>query len=127
MWHPYYQLGEAASAVAKTGTGGIDQITGKKRYPPVKPTGLLHLPKKAREKRKRVEERVEESRELQAEIAARLAREFAEETAEITAFKPMAEMSMAQIDAEIGLLLRKKLRNDEDEMMLLLLMAASVA
>lgn len=34
-------------------------------------------------------------------------------------------MSLAEVDAEIGALIRKKLRNEEDELMLLILMAAA--
>lgn len=97
----------------KTGTGGID----RRRI--IKPTGLLHLPKK---KADRIEQRVDESRAIQAEIAARLAKEFSEETPE---FRPIVEMTMTEVEAEIGMLLRKKLRTDEDEVILLLLMAAS--
>lgn len=109
----------AVEVVTKTGTGGIDPGEGlKRRYPPVKPAGLLHLPKK----KAAVEQRVEDSRDIQAEIAARLAREFTEEGIEPP---PIASMSMAQIDAEIGFLLRKKLRTDEDEVLLLLLMVAA--
>jgi len=113
------------AVVVKTGTGGIDTGEGaKRRYPSIKPTGLLHLPKK--EGRKEVQDRVDESRQIQAEIAGRLAREFSEETAALEAFQPIDEMSLAEIDAEIGLLLRRKLRTEEDEIMLLLLMTATV-
>lgn len=110
----------AVVAVVKTGTGGIDPEE-LERYT-IKPTGLLHLPKK--EGRKGVQDRVDESRGIQAEIAERLAREFTEETALLDQ-PPVETMSMAQVDAEIGFLLRKKLRTDEDEVILLLLMAAA--
>jgi hypothetical protein len=109
--------------VVKTGTGGIDPGEVRRRGI-VKPTGILHLPKK-KEGRKDVEDRVDESRGIQAEIAARLAREFTEETAEIEARPPIVTMTIAQVDAEIGFLLRKKLRTDEDEVILLLLMVAA--
>ncbi len=112
---------EAEAEVVKTGTGGIDPVSGKRHI--VKPTGLLHLPKK--EGRRQVSDRVDESREIQAEIAARLAREFTEETAAIQVRPAIETMSMAEVDREIGILLRKKLRTDEDEVILLLLMVAA--
>lgn len=113
-----FNVGDVAAAeeVVKTGTGGIDP----RRI--VKPTGILHLPKK----KTRVDERVEESRAIQAEIAGRLAKEFSEETAAIPEFRPVSTMSMAEIEAEIGMLLRKQLRTDDDEVMLLMLMACVV-
>jgi len=130
QWTPdkAFQIDAEAGAV-KTGTGGIDPGEGLRRI--VKPTGLLHLPKKARAD---VEARIDDSRAIQAEIAGRLAREFSEETTALEAFKafqafqafqPIDEMSLAEIDAEIGLLLKLKLRREEDEIMLLLLMSAA--
>ena len=110
----------AAPEVVKTGTGGIDP--GAERRRPVKPTGLLRLPKK--EGRKDVSDRVEESAAIQAEIAARLAREFGEESSAL-ADRESIEMSLAEIDREIGVLLRKKMRTEEDEILLLLLMACA--
>ena len=111
--------------VAKTGTGGIDPGEGLRRrktlHLPVKPTGLLERPKA---KDVGVQKRLDETGAIQAEIAGRLAREFGEETAEIEA-RPVTEMSMAEVEAEIGFLLKKKLRNDEEEVMLLLLMVAA--
>jgi len=124
QWTPdkAFQIDAEAGAV-KTGTGGIDSGEGLRRI--VKPTGLLHLPKKARAD---VEARIDDSRAIQAEIAGRLAREFSEETTALEAFQafqPIDEMSLAEIDAEIGLLLKLKLRREEDEIMLLLLMSAA--
>ena len=124
QWTPdkAFQIDAEAGAV-KTGTGGIDPGEGLRRI--VKPTGLLHLPKKARAD---VEARIDDSRAIQAEIAGRLAREFSEETAALEAFQPFQpidEMSLSEIDAEIGLLLKLKLRREEDEIMLLLLMSAA--
>jgi len=124
QWTPdkAFQIDAEAGAV-KTGTGGIDPGEGLRRI--VKPTGLLHLPKKARAD---VEARIDDSRAIQAEIAGRLAREFSEETTALEAYKafqPIDEMSLAEIDAEIGLLLKLKLRREEDEIMLLLLMVAA--
>lgn len=86
-----------------------------------KPTGLLHLPRK--DGRKRVDDRVAESAGLHAEISAKLSREFAEEPAALEV-PPVARMSLAQIEAEIGVLLSQKLRTEEDEMLLVMLIAA---
>lgn len=122
-----FNIGDAGVVVAdvvKTGTGGIDPGDGKRRIArSFKPTGLLHLPKK-KGGSPQVQARVEESQDIQAEIAARLAREFSEETLAIGEPPPIVEMTLAEVEAEIGLLLRKKLRTDEDEVMLLLMMAA---
>lgn len=112
------------SDVVKTGTGGIDPGDAKRRSI-VKPTGLLRLPKKVKEGRKEVSDRIDDSRLIQAEVAARLAREFGEEIAREP--EPIVEMSLREIEAEIGVLLRKKLRTEEDEAILLLLLAAAAA
>lgn len=118
----FFSVTVAGGDVVKTGTGGIDPGDGLKRRI-VKPTGILHLPKK-KGGDKRVEARVEDSQNIQAEIAARLAREFSEETVAIEARPPAIEMSLVEVEAEIGLLLRKKLRTEDEEVMLLLMMAA---
>lgn len=119
----------STDGAVKTGTGGIDPGGGKKRVP-FKPTGLLDRPKiSVKQGRKEVSDRVEESRQIQAEIAGKLAREFGEETEALEALEDqkqlmLAEMSQAQIDFEIGVLLRKKMKSEEDELMLILMMAA---
>lgn len=83
-----------------------------------KPTGLLDRP--IPKVRKSVDERVAESEQL--------AREVAQEILEVPkAPPPISEMTMAEVESEIGLLLRKKVRTEEDELILLLLMAASAA
>ena len=112
-----FNTGES-SEVIKTGTGGIDGGGKGKHKGIVKPLGTLGLPKKTR---KAVEVRVDESREIQAEIASRLAREFSEEVEQ----KPIAKMTMAEVESEIGTLLRKQIRTEEDETMLILLMMAA--
>lgn len=76
--------------------------------------------------RKDVADRVDESRQLQAEIAGKLAREFSDETQQIAAEQETAAILAAQMDAEISLLLHKKLRTQEEETVLLLLLAAAV-
>ena len=92
---------------------------------PVKPTGLIERPVK--EGRKDVEDRAAETAGIAAEIAGKLAREFGEETQQAEAQKRIEQMTLAEVDFEIGVLLRKKLRTEEDEIMILLLIAASVA
>ena len=101
----------------KTGTGGIDPSTGKRNI--FKPTGLLERPRK----KGKVEDRVDDSRQIQAEIAGRLAKEFTEPAPVVQ--PPVVTMTLQQIDAEIGVLLRKKLRTEEDEIAILLLLAAA--
>ena len=95
----------------------------KRRYQPYKPTGILHLPKKS----PKVSERIDDSRAIQAEIAARLSKEFTEEEVARQEQVEVVRMSAAEVDFEIGILLRKKLRTEEEEVVLLLLMAASSA
>ena len=85
----------------KTGTGGIDIY---------KPTGLLRRKKKKLQDQ--IEERVEESRDIQIEIAKRLAVEFEE--------KPIPQMSLREIETEIGVLLRRQ----EDEEAVIYIIAA---
>jgi len=100
--------------VVKTGTGGID--------PPraVKPVPFLGRGKKA-PKDAVVERRVEETREIHAEVAGKLARELRGEL-EVT---PITEMSLLDVDREIGVLLRKVQRTQDEEILLLLLMAVA--
>ena len=117
------EAGAVVEEVVKTGTGGIDQ--DKRRYPPVKPTGILHLPKKGKLPEP-VEKRIVEAFDDRAEIAERLAKEFGEETAQIPEFKPIVQMTMAEVEAEIGVLLRKELRTREEEALLIILMASVV-
>lgn len=103
----------------KTGTGGIDPSEAKSRI--VKPTGLLHLPK--RKSDRVVEQRIEESRELDVEIAAKLRQEFLEDSLELDAPLPaIAQMTAAQIEAEIKVLIHKKLRTESEEILLIMLM-----
>jgi hypothetical protein len=78
----------------------------KKRRSIYKPTGLPPY-------RKTVEERIEETREIQREV-------FEEEVEE----PPVHTMSQLAIDAEIGALLRKKMRTDDEELLLLVLAVA---
>ena len=122
----FYSGGFFGDVAVKTGTGGIDPGDARRRRI-VKPTGILHLPVKARPS---VQERIEDSAGIAAEVAGRIAREFSEEGAALAARPtqpPVVEMSLSEIEAEIGSLLRKKMRSEEDEVLLLLLMAAAAA
>jgi len=122
----FYTGEEAVEETVKIGTGGIDPSERRKRIGlPVKPTGLIERPVK--EGRKDVEDRAAETAGIAAEIAGKLAREFGEETQQAEAQKRIEQMTLAEVDFEIGVLLRKKLRTEEDEIMILLLIAASVA
>lgn len=90
-----------------------------------KPTGLIDRPKKPQTV---VDQRVEDSSAIAAEVAAKLAREFGDETARTLAEQQalaVAELSAKQVDFEIGVLLRKKIKKDEEELLLILLLAAS--
>ena len=104
--------------VVKTGTGGIDPV---RRQPIIKPTGILHLPAKAR---KDVAARLEETRDLDLEIAGRLSREFLEDVIDAEAVPAITQMSMPEIEREIKVLLHKKMRTEGEEIMLLLLIVA---
>ena len=102
-----------------------------KRHHPYKPTGLLHRPTKPKAKDARVQERLDDSVAIEAEIADKLAREFGDEAAKLrqsedaTEAQAIVQMSMAEVDREIGILLRKKLRTEEEEITMLLLIAAA--
>ena len=108
----------------KIGTGGIDP---SKRI--IKPTGILHLPRK--EGRKEVSDRIDESAQIAADVSAKLAREFTDESAQIQRIEEqeraqaILDASMSEMDREIAVLLRKKLRTEEDDLMLILLIAAA--
>lgn len=114
-----FQIDVVAAVAAVTGGKGDNERGPQQVHLPFKPTGLLDRPLA---KTPRVQERLDEQVADRAEIAARLAREFA---GEITEQPPVERMSLAEVDREIGILLRKKLRTEEEQLMLLLLMAAS--
>lgn len=105
----FFNGASASDAVlVKTGTGGID--------PPriYKPTGLED---RKRKPDARVQARVEESREIHAEVAGKLARELNQDVE-----TPVSELSLLEIDQEIGRLLRKVKRTQDEEILLLMLM-----
>lgn len=95
----------------------------EERSQPFKPTGLLHRPKKAG--RREPADRIDESREIQVEIAGRLAREFTKEPAAPPPPRLSLERpSLAEVDREIGVLLRKKLKKEEEVLLILLIASA---
>jgi len=96
--------------------GGERKTLKAKGRPIFKPTGLVDRPRS-------VEERIEQSAEIAREV---LARGSLDEPPPQEA-PPVTEMTIAEVEREIGVLLRKKLRTDEDELILLLLLAASAA
>lgn len=93
----------------------------------VKPTGLGPYPKRVPEGRKSVDERLAQSLEIQAEVAAEISRQARTGEGIFSDLPPIAEMSLEEINSEIGILLRKKLRTEEEDIVLLLLMMAALA
>ena len=112
----------AVTPAADTGPPLGGKGDNEKRRSTYKPTGLLHLPQKS----PKVAERIDDSRAIQAEIAARLAKEFTEEEVARQEQVEVARLSAAEVDFEIGVLLRKKVRTDQEELLLVLLMASAV-
>ena len=103
----------APAPTPDTKTGGKGDNGKRSTY---KPTGLVDRPRS-------VKDRVEDTRQIQAEVAGQLAKEL---RGEIEKFEqPVTKMSISEIDAEIGTLLRKRIRTEEDEIILLLLIAAA--
>lgn len=89
--------------VTTTKTGG----KGDNKRSIYKPTGLPPY------REPRVEQRVVETQEIAREVLKAVQQ------------TPVQRMSLVEIDAEIGVLLRKKIESEDEEIMLLLLMAAS--
>ena len=115
--------GNSWGSIESAVTGGKGDNSSRRKGT-FKPTGLLNRP--ARKVESDVDRRVQESREIQAEVHAKVAREFGEETLRLRQEPtPVERMSLREIDAEIALLLRKKLRTEEEEIVLLLLIAAT--
>lgn len=100
------------------GGKGDNQKRGKSIF---KPTGLEERRPsvKITEGRKTVEERIEETRGIAEVVREVAAAEFFKET---EYRKPIEIMTLSEIDAEIGALMRKKYRDRDDEEMLMLLM-----
>ena len=110
------------SDVTKTGTGGLDPKRRTLRRPIFKPTGLIDR----QQATPSVEARIEQSREIAAEVSDAIKSEFAGTSIAETQFSPIGRMTAAQVDAEIAVLMRKRMLDDEDEAMLLILIAAAV-
>lgn len=109
-----------AAPVVPAGGKGDNE---KPRRQIFKPTGLPPL-----RARKTVEERVEETRQIHEEVSREVSEEVSEEPQEQKTLTTsyVARMSLPEIEAEIGRILRKKVITEEDEI-LLLLMVITVA
>ena len=107
---------QVVEQVIKTGTGGIDAEDQKKRYKGriYKPTGLVDRKKDS------VEQRIVESRQIQKEVFDEVIGPALRTEVD---FKPIQSMTPAEIDHEIGLLMREKIREDEESEMMMLVMA----
>lgn len=92
--------------------GGGRKLKGRSIF---KPTGLIDRPRT-------VQERVEQTAEIAREVVEQIA-----PVVEPVEPAPISQMTLAEVEFEIGLLLRKRVRTEEDELILLLLMAASAA
>lgn len=133
----FFSGGFFGDVTTKTGTGGIDPGDGlKRRRTIVKPTGLSGK-KKLTPAQRQIEEIVQSGSEIHSEIAGRLAREFTEDVfdeslrefeLEQVGKKRIAEMTSREIDREIGILMREKLRieREEEELAMMLMIAADV-
>ena len=107
-----------------SGGKGDNEPSGKRRRSIFKPTGLLGPRRKIAEAPS-TDQRVAETQEIAREIyeAARVARALHAKPETQTAI----EMTPAEIDFEIGVLLKKAMRTADDEILLLTLMAAAAA
>ena len=85
-----------------------------------KPTGLLD-----RRIETPVEKRVAETAEIHAEVQAERKFEAPQAVSVARMGLPVESMSLTDIEAEIGLLLRKTMRTQDEEITLLLLMVAA--
>lgn len=95
--------------------GGRRKTLKAKGRPIFKPTGLIDRPRT-------IEERLEQTAEIAREVFGQ-----ARAPVEAPVEPPISQMTLAEVEREIGVLLRKKVRTEEDELILLLLMAASAA
>lgn len=106
--------------------GGKDDKRRGKKNLIFKPTGIEDRKPKPviHEGRKTVDDRVEETRDIAAAVREVAQKEFAK----ADVYQPPIEtMTLAEIDAEIGLLMRKAYRSREDEEILMLLMLVAQA
>jgi hypothetical protein len=112
-----FNVGDVGVAPVKTGTGGIDPEDLKRRHI-YKPTGLLERKKKDPV----IEQIIRESRDIQREVFDEVIGPALKTELD---FRPIETMTASEIDREIGLLMREKVRKDEEEEMLLLMMIAA--
>ena len=108
--------GSGGDQIATEDIGGVSSSKKSRRRQIIKPTGLIDRPRIERS----VEALVEQSAEIAREVSVAAEREFS-----VPEIIPISRMKLSEIDAEIGRLLQKKLRDDEDEFVLLMLMIAS--
>ena len=97
---------------AKPGGGGIEVY---------KPTGLIRRKKLTKAKNLEVRERLQQQIDDQIEITSRLREEF---TNVPTFSAPLETLSISQIEEEIGVRIREKIRSEEEELLLLLVAVA---
>ncbi len=108
--------GIGASTVAHG--GGPDAGKGeRKRYPPVKPLGLPSR------RKTRIEDRIEAVREIHEEVKQEARAEFLQEPVPVS-LRPIESLTMSEVHAEIGRIMRANLENDNQERLLLLLLMA---
>lgn len=103
----------SADVALKTGTGGIDPP--RRRRTIYKPTGLLA---RKPEGRAGVEQRIEETRAIEQEALAAVMAPLSAAPAP----KPIEHMTAAEVDYEIGVLMRERVRLEEEEMVMLMAM-----
>lgn len=109
----FQPLGAEATTEENVRTGGKGD--NAKRRTIFKPTGLPPY-----RVRKTVEERVQETAQIHREVIE------GKVLVEVEEPRPLIQMTMREIDAEIGELLRKKLRTEDEEVMLMLLLASEL-
>lgn len=122
----FYNGGFFGSVDVGPPAGGKDDKRGGKKGYTIKPLGLMDRPKS---KDKAIDARLQDQAQTQADIAGVLAREFRDESdafieAEI-AQKAIADMTAAEIEREIGILIRRKMRREEEEIILLMMMVSA--
>lgn len=99
--------------------GKGDEYRNPSQYANIyKPTGLVNKPKS------RVQERIEETADIHAEVSQAFHEQLALEAQVEANDTPTVEMTQAEIDFEIGVLMRKRMRTEDEELMLLMLMVS---
>lgn len=106
-------------AISPTGAAPSGKGDNEKRRGIFKPTGLPPIRRRKLGEAPSTEQRVAETQEIAAEIARGVVEAPAAEA-------PISTMTLAEIDFEIGVLLRKA-RTEEDDIRLLTMLAAAAA